>query len=415
MKKLLILLAVLMFGTVSAQDPSNDNYQAGVKLLKDGNATAAVTLLEAALEKNPNSPRIQYAIGAANERLGKKDAAASHYRQAVAINRAKGKEPEEATLALKRLYALDPDAVFLLTQADELVASAKDRGEKARAAMRVAADGIVTVALGQSDISMPEPSTSGAKPDEPQKEKQEATWVSWDEKQSGEAGGGMGIGNVFDVKILAVRPKGMRVHALVAAASRTLNPADSYGDVLLAGPKSPDNPGVEAAVARWSPSSVTRSASSKDAPDGQFQEVVIEIPSRLPAGDYSLAFRWTRGKLGLFIKRIWFEGQGEADANRHAVEGRWLYATSKVTDYREFKDGVLRKFTEAGFANPTGVFTYKALDEKTVLVDNGETCTLLSDGVLDLGGNVKAKRMKDEAVLLERATAHSDPPKHRAK
>jgi hypothetical protein len=402
MKKLLILLVALMVGAVSAQDESNDNYQAGVKLLRDGNATAAVTLLEAALEKNPNSPRIQYAIGAANERLGKKDVAASHYRQAVSINRAKGKEPEEATLALKRLYALDPDAVFLLTQADELVASAKDKGEKARAAMRVAADGIVTVALGQSDVSVPGPATGEAQPDAPKDQQQEEAGVRWDEKQGGETGNHGGFRNGFDIELLTARPKGMRVHALVAAANRTPNPADSYGEVSLTGPKLLDNSGVKTVVAKWSPNSVPRSSSAKDAPDEKFQEVGIDIPNQLPVGDYSLTFKWAQGKHGLFIKRIWFEEQD--NPYRHAVEGRWFYTTPKATYYREFKDGVLRKFTEAGFTNPTAVFTYKVLDDKTVLVDDGEKCTLLGADSLDYGGNARGTRMKDKVVLLEKVT-----------
>src|SRR5688572_29626101 len=86
MLRLIALLSVtLVSGAQDAPARAKETYDRAIKLEREGNAPAALSLLWEAAGLAPKDPDIQYRLGAALERIGALDAAIDAYRQALAL------------------------------------------------------------------------------------------------------------------------------------------------------------------------------------------------------------------------------------------------------------------------------------------------------------------------------------------
>jgi tetratricopeptide (TPR) repeat protein len=125
-----VLISHLPAGSQSVPARAKEVYARAVELEREGNASAALSLLWEAAELAPNDPDIQHQLGEALERIGALDAAIDAYRRALAarpdfrkaansliltlVKAGKGPEARERARALVGAAPGNPDAHFTL-------------------------------------------------------------------------------------------------------------------------------------------------------------------------------------------------------------------------------------------------------------------------------------------------------------
>lgn len=130
---MVVLCATLVYGAQDTPARAKEIYDRAVKLERDGNAAAALSLYWEAAGLAPGDPDIQYHLGQALERIGALDAAIDAYRQAIAgrpefreasnsliltlVKAGRGPEARERARTLVDRSPQDPDAHFTLALA----------------------------------------------------------------------------------------------------------------------------------------------------------------------------------------------------------------------------------------------------------------------------------------------------------
>ena len=125
-----ILCVALAYAAQDTPARAKETYERAMKLEREGNASAALSMLWEAAGLAPNDPDIQYRLGEALERMGALDAAIAAYRQALAsrsqfreaanslilalVKAGRGPEARERARALVEASPNDPDAHFTL-------------------------------------------------------------------------------------------------------------------------------------------------------------------------------------------------------------------------------------------------------------------------------------------------------------
>jgi tetratricopeptide (TPR) repeat protein len=125
-----ILCATLAYVAQDTPARAKETYERAIKLEREGNAAAALSLLWEAAGLAPRDPDIQYRLGESLERIGALDAAIDAYRQALRsrpqfreaankliltlVKAGKGPEARERAQAVVDGSPQDPDAHFTL-------------------------------------------------------------------------------------------------------------------------------------------------------------------------------------------------------------------------------------------------------------------------------------------------------------
>jgi tetratricopeptide (TPR) repeat protein len=149
MKKFLVLSLMVMAVSLWAESPE---YKEAVNLIRRQQYTVAVPLLNAALAKEGDSPRIQYAIGFCAENNGQKELAKRHYSRAIAMNLNTADDYEWAKRSRSRLGELYPELAFVLNKAWELhEAAINTQDSTARVFIQDAAQKLYNHALSGDD------------------------------------------------------------------------------------------------------------------------------------------------------------------------------------------------------------------------------------------------------------------------